>query len=124
MRRLLREELDVRSEVLDAASIDAYVDALHLDRVSFALEGTELQLPILHRYLCTNKGRRVIDEVRMDSIARTLIGQEPYDLLREIIRRVLSTVRALVIADIQQRYRERHPVTPKTTTTRRRGRSL
>ena len=126
MRRLVREELKVRSEVLDTARIDAYVDARRLDRISFALEATELQLPLLRRYLHTNHGQRVIEEVRMDSIARTLRGKEPYDLLRETIRRVLPTVRALVIVDIQQRYRKRHPAPQKTTrsATTARGRGL
>ena len=126
MRRLLREELDVRSEVLEAARIDAYADALHLDRISFALEATNQQVTMLHRYLRTKQGRRVMEEVRMDSIARTLRGKEPFNLLRETVRRVLPAVRALVIADILQRYREQSPFisrTPRSAATTR-GRRL
>lgn len=108
MRRLIREE----HEIHQAVSMASGAEALYLDRLSFALTATTLQVTMLRRYLRSDRGRQVMEEVRLDSIARTLRGKEPYDLMRETVRRVLPTVRALTSEEIQRRYRERRPTTP------------
>lgn len=107
MRQLIREECDIHQSVLNASR----AEALYLDRLSFALTATALQTTMLRRYLRPDRGRQVMEEVRLDSIARTLRGKEPYDLMRETIRRVLPTVRAQTSEEIQRRYREVHPTT-------------
>lgn len=112
MRRLNKEQAEMLRSTTIVNAEQARIEALAADRVTYAFEASKLLVGTLRRYLHTERGRETMEEVRLDSIARTLRGKEPYDLIRETVRRVLPIVRYQVSEEVQRRFRAHRPVTP------------
>ena len=129
MRRLNKEQAEMLRSMAIVDAEQARIEALATDRVTYAFEASKLLVGTLRRYLHTERGRQTMEEVRLDSIARTLKGKEPYDLIRETVRRVLPIVRYQVSEEVQRRFRTHRPITPDPpgpsghSSTRSRGRS-
>lgn len=112
MRRLNREQAEMLRSTVSAHAEQAHIEALAADRVAYALGASKLLIGALRRYLHTERGQQTMEEVRLDSIARTLRGKEPYDLIRETVRRVLPIVRCQVSEEVQRQFRAHRPTTP------------
>ncbi len=112
MRRLNREQAEMLRSTARANAEQTHIEALAADRVAYALEASKLLIGALRRYLHAERGQQTMEEVRLDSIARTLRGEEPYDLIRETVRRVLPIVRCQVSEEVQRQFRAHRPTTP------------
>lgn len=107
LKRLGREGRGVTQAALNARKNRAETNDRAQDRAELSIMATPLQRQMMREFLGSEPGRQLREEVRLDSVARTLIGKEPYDLTRETIRRALPTVRAQVRQELQHRYQHR-----------------
>lgn len=87
MRQLLAEGRDVEWAVRWANAGQERTELHRLERFEAALDVTTRLAGLVRAFLEGEHGRQILEEVRMDSIARTLRGKDPYDVRREAVRR-------------------------------------
>ena len=113
VKRLRREQHDVAAAVSKAKAAEAQAVEFALDRTTFELFAASHRTDVLRRFLATPRGREIREEVRLDSIARTLVGKEPYNITHETIKRALPTVRELARDEIKRAFLRPQQTAPR-----------
>lgn len=104
VKRLRREQHDVAAATSKAKAAEAQAVEFALDRTTFELFAASHRTDVLRRFLTTPRGREIREEVRLDSIARTIVGKAPYNITHETIKRALPTVRDLARDEIKRAF--------------------